>query len=134
MKYLKRFISVLSVVAISTLILSSATLAQNTGKFVKVGTDSDGDPFLLDTTTMGKREAGFGSVLRVYQIKNDIMSETLLNAECGDENLSVVGLRTYNQGVKLTEEKVRQPLQVRTDSPGSQAMTYFCHAIGARGW
>ena len=134
MNYLKRFISVLSAVTISALSFNNVAEAQRAGKFVNVGSDSNGDAYLLDTTTMGNRERGFGSVLKVYQLKQGLMSEILVQASCGDESLSVVGLRTYSQGVKLTEEKVRQPLQVRTDSPASQAMTYFCRAIHARGW
>ncbi|MFN6559989.1 MAG: hypothetical protein RMY28_009295 [Nostoc sp. ChiSLP01] len=129
----KRLIGVLSVTVISTLSFSSVASAERE-KFVNVGYDSDGEPFLLDTTTMGKRERGFGSVLRVYQLKGGLMSEFLVHAACGDEKLSIVGFRTYSQGVKLTEDKVRQEVPVRTDSPASQAMTYYCHLIGARGW
>lgn len=134
MNYFKRLTVILSAVAISALSFSSVASAQRAEKFVNVGFDSDGDAYLLDTTTMGKRERGFGNVLKVYQLKQGLMSEILVQASCGDESLSVVGLRTYSQGVKLTEEKVNQPLQVRTDSPASQAMTYFCRAIHARGW
>ncbi|MEH2254342.1 MAG: hypothetical protein V7K33_33650 [Nostoc sp.] len=62
------------------------------------------------------------------------MSETLLRFSCGDESLWIVGNRSYSQGVKLTEDKLHQQVQVRTDSPASQSMSYFCHSIGARGW
>ncbi|MBD2679494.1 MULTISPECIES: hypothetical protein [Nostoc] len=134
MNYAKRLISVLLTGAISVLSFTSVASAERAEKFVNVGFDSDGDPFLLDTTTMGKRERGFGSVLKVYQLKNGLMSEFLVHAACGDERLSIVGFRTYSQGVKLTEDKVRQEVAVRTDSPVSQAMTYYCHSVGARGW
>ncbi|MEH1789696.1 MAG: hypothetical protein V7L23_30100 [Nostoc sp.] len=135
MNYVKQLIGVLSVAVILTLSFSNVASAERAEKFVNVGYDSDGDAFLLDTTTMGKREQGFGSVLKVYQNKNKLISEFLVNAACGDETLSIVGARTYSQnGIKLTENKVHQSLQVRTNSPGSQAMSYYCHSIGARGW
>ncbi|MBC6429608.1 hypothetical protein FM036_01490 [Nostoc sp. HG1] len=134
MNHVKRFAVLLAATAISTLSISNGVFAQSAGKFVNVGFDSDGDPFLLDTASMRKREPGFGSVLKIYQMKNNLMSEILVRASCGDESLSIVGFRTYSQGVKLTEEKVRQQVAVRTDSPASQAMSYHCHSIGARGW
>jgi hypothetical protein len=135
MNYLKGFAGVLLTGAISVLTLASTVSAQSAEKYVNVGSDSDDVPYLLDTATMGKRERGFGSVLKVYQMKNNLMSEILLQASCGDERLSVVGLRTYSEnGIKLTEDKVRQPLQVRTNSPGSQAMIYYCRSAHARGW
>ncbi|MEH2179084.1 hypothetical protein [Nostoc sp.] len=125
----------MSAVTISALSFSNVAFAQRAEKFVNVGYDSDGDAYLLDRTSMQKREPGFGSVLKIYQMKNNLMSEFLVRTSCGDESLSVVGFRTYSQdGVKLTEDKVRQQVQPRTDSPVSQAMTYYCHAIGARGW
>jgi hypothetical protein len=134
MNYLKCLAGVLSVVVLTSVLSSTTASAQRAEKFVNVGTDSDGDPFMLDTTTMGKRERGFGSVLKVYQLKNNFMTEILANAACGDESLLIVGVRTYSQGIKLTEEKVRQQVQVRTDTPISQAMTYYCRSINARGW
>ncbi|MEH2274404.1 MAG: hypothetical protein V7K40_06235 [Nostoc sp.] len=134
MNYLKHIAVLLTAVAVSTSSFNSVVFAQSAEKFVNVGYDSDGDPFLLDATSMRKREPGFGSVLKVYQMKNGLMSEILVRASCGDETLSIVGFRTYSQGVKLTEEKIRQQVAVRTDSPASLAMSYHCHAIGARGW
>lgn len=134
MNYLKRLTVVLLTGAISALSFNSVAEAQRAEKFVNVGFDSDGDAFLLDRTSMRKREPGFGSVLKIYQMKNNLMTEILVKASCGDESLSVVGIRTYSQGVKLTEDKVRQQVQPRTDSPASLAMSYHCHAIGARGW
>ncbi|MEH2070043.1 MAG: hypothetical protein V7K47_18090 [Nostoc sp.] len=135
MNYIKLSVSVLSAVTISALSFSSVVVAQSAEKFVNVGYDSDGDAYLFDRTSLRKREPGFGSVLKIYQMKNNLMTEFLVRASCGDETLSIVGFRTYSQdGVKLTEDKVRQQLQVRTDSPASQAMAYHCHAIGARGW
>lgn len=135
MNYVKRLISVLLTGTISVLSFSNVAEAQRAEKYVNVGFDSDGDPFLLDTASMRKREPGFGSVLKIYQMKNDQMTEILVRASCGDESLSIVGFRTYSQnGVKLTEDKVRQQVQPRTDSPASLAMTYHCRAIHARGW
>lgn len=135
MNYLKHIAVLLTAVAVSTLTINNVVSAQSAEKFVNVGSDSDGDAFLLDRTSMRKREPGFGSVLKIYQMKNNLMTEILVRASCGDESLSIVGLRTYNQdGVKLTEDKVRQQIQPRTDSPASLAMSYHCHAIGARGW
>jgi len=135
MNYLKCFISVLSAVSASVLSFSNVAQAQRAEKFVNVGFDSDGDPFLFDTTSLRKREPGFGSVLKIYQMKNNLMTEILVKASCGDERLSIVGIRTYSQGIKLTEDKVSQQVQPRrTDNPASLAMTYYCHATGARGW
>jgi hypothetical protein len=136
MNYLKRLTIMLSAVTISALSFNSVASAQRAEKFVNVGFDSDGDAYLFDTNSMREREPGFfGSVLKIYQMKNNLMSETLVRASCGDESLSIVGFRTYSQsGVKLTEDKVRQQIQPRTNSPASLAMSYHCHAIGARGW
>lgn len=135
MKHLKRLTVVLSAITISVLSLNSVASGQRAEKFVNVGFDSDGDPFLLDRTSMRKSEPGFGHVLKIYQMKNDLMTEILVRSSCGDESLSIVGLRTYSQGVKLTEDKVHQQVQPRTtDNPASLAMSYYCHAIDARGW
>jgi hypothetical protein len=130
MNYFKGFTGVLSAVTISALSFSSVAVAQRAEKFVNVGYDSDDVPYLLDTTTMGKRERGFGSVLKVYHMKNNLMTEFLVKASCGDETLSIVGFRTYTQeGVKLTEDKVREQVQPRTDSPASLAMSYHLSLI-----
>ncbi|WP_335228447.1 hypothetical protein [Nostoc sp.] len=135
MNYVKRLIGVLSLAAVLTSSLGSVVSAQSKEKFVNVGYDSDGDAYLFDRTSLRKMEPGFGSVLKIYQMKNNLMTEILAKASCGDERLSIVGFRTYSQdGVKLTEDKVRQQVTVRTDSPASQAMTYYCHSIGARSW
>ncbi|MBD2667377.1 hypothetical protein [Richelia sinica] len=114
--------------------LSTTVLAQSE-RYVQVGTDSDGDAYLLDTKNMGKADPPFGQVIKLYQTKNDLMLEHLLNAGCGDERLWIAGMRVYGRnGVKLSEKKSGQEIPARGDSPGATAMKYYCHSIGARGW
>lgn len=135
MNYVKRLASVLAAVTISALSFTSAVSAQGMEKYLNLGEDSSGDPFLLDTTTMGKIERGFGSVLLIYQIKNGLMNEMLVKASCGDNRLWIVGFRTYGQsGSKLAEDRQQQEVQIQGASPASKSMRYYCHSIGARGW
>ena len=135
MNYVKRLAGVLTAVTISALSFSSTVFAQGTEKYLNVGEDSSGDPFLLDTTTMGKIERGFGSVLLVYQIKDGLMNEFLVKASCGENRLWVLGFRTYGQsGAKLAENKEDMEVQIGDNSPASKSMRYYCHSIGARGW
>ncbi|WP_445634615.1 hypothetical protein NSTC745_06437 [Nostoc sp. DSM 114161] len=136
MNYLKRLIGVLSVAAISLSSTNGFALAQDTQKYVDVGSDSNGDPFLLDTTTMGETDKKFGSVIKIYQLKNELMYEYALHAACGDEKLWIVGHRVYNgnTGKKISEGKDSQEIPARGDAPGSTAMKYYCQTIGARGW
>jgi len=131
MHYFKGFIPLI----ISVLIFSDAAIAQNTEKYLNVGQDTVGDPFLLDTTTMGKIERGFGSVLLVYQVKNGMMDEILVRASCTETRLWILGFRAYDQnGIKVDEYKEQREVPIKGDNPASKSMQYYCHAIGARGW
>ncbi|MEH2067087.1 MAG: hypothetical protein V7K47_02755 [Nostoc sp.] len=113
--------------------LQSSSVASE--KFVNVGVDDDGNPFLLDTTTMGDSEKGFGSVIKVYQQSDNLMTEVLLQTSCGDDKLWIVGARVYSSnGVKLSENKQREEISARGSSPGANAIRYYCQSIGARGW
>ncbi|MEH1821506.1 MAG: hypothetical protein V7L31_20905 [Nostoc sp.] len=136
---IRRLGAVLSVAAISLFNfngLAFAETAQDAEQFLTVGTDSDGVPFKLDTQTMGKKDKKFGEVLKIYQLKNDLMYEHMLHASCGDERLWIVGHRVYNgnTGKKISEEKEDKEIPAHGDSPGSTAMKYYCQAIKARGW
>lgn len=136
MNYLKRLIGVLSVAAISVLSTNGLVSAENAEKYFNVGLDSNGDPFLLDTTTMGEKDKKFGSVIKIYQLKNELMYEYALQASCGDERLWIVGHRVFNAdtGRKISEERESQEVPARSDAPASTAMKYYCQAINARGW
>lgn len=137
MNYLKQLIGVLSLAAISVSSANGLVLAEDAQKYVDVGTDSNGDRFLLDTTTMGKKDKKFGSVIKIYQIKNNLfMYEYLLRPSCSDARIWAVGHRVYNinSGKKITEEKEDREIPGRGDNPGSTALKYYCQAIKARGW
>ncbi|MHC5827262.1 MAG: hypothetical protein ACYT04_68160, partial [Nostoc sp.] len=112
-------------------------------KYFNVGSDSNGDRFLLDTTTMGeldtitigKKKHKLGEVLKIYQFKDDLTFEYMLNASCGDERLFIVGSRIYNSNSrKISEQKEDQEIPVTGDSLGNIVMKYYCQAIKARGW
>lgn len=128
----KRLCAVVS----GVIVLSLSTVAQGAEQFLIVGTDSDGYPFKLDTQTMGEKERKFGNVLKIYQFKDDLTFEYMLNASCGDERLWIVGHRVYNKrtGKKISEEKENKEIPAHGDTPGSTAMKYYCQAIKARGW
>ncbi|QLE42285.1 hypothetical protein FD723_18875 [Nostoc sp. C052] len=136
MNYLKRLVGVLLTGTISVVSTNGLVLAEGAEQFFTVGTDSDGVPFKLDTQTMGKKDRKFGEVLKIYQLKNDLMFEYMLHASCGDERLWTVGYRIYNSaGKKISEEKEGdKEIPAHGDSPGSTAMKYYCQAINARGW
>jgi hypothetical protein len=136
MNHLKRLIGVFLTGAISVLSTNGFVCAESAAKYFNVGLDSNGDPFLLDTTTMGEKDKKFGNVLKIYQLKNDLMYEHALQASCGDERLWIVGHRVFNgnSGKKISEEKDTQEIPAHGDSPGSTAMKYYCQAIKARGW
>jgi len=104
-------------------------------KYVSVGTDDSGNPFLLDTETMGKNDSLFANeVIKVYQVRNGLMFEIVLQPACGDEQLSLVGSRIYRNGIKISETPQDGKLVARSNTPGSNAMKYYCHSINARGW
>lgn len=135
MNYLKRSATLLFGAVISVSSINGVVLAQSAEKYHNVGLDSSGDPYLLDTTTMGKRERGYGNVLKVYQIKDSLMTELLIKASCGDNRLWIVGMRTYNEnGIKLAEDKRSQEVQLQAGSPATESIRYYCRSIGARGW
>lgn len=117
------------------IVLSMTTAAQGAERYLKVGTDSVGDAFMLDTWTMGKKDETFGEVLKIYQLKGELMFEYMLHAGCGDERLWIVGSRVYGRnGVKVSEQKDNSEIPAHGDSSGSRAMKYYCRSIGARGW
>lgn len=135
MNYLKRLQGVLCVAIISALSFSSIAKVQSAEQYVNVGSDSNGDPFLLDTATMGRTDEEFGKTLKLYQIKNNLMKEILIDASCGDNRLWIVGVRTYSEnGVMLSEDKVRQEVNIQSNSVASKSISYYCRSIGARGW
>ena len=137
MNYLQRLIGVLSVATILVLSTNGLVLAQNAEKYLNVGSDSNGDPFLLDTTTMGEKEKKFGEVLKIYQIKHNLyMYEYMLRPSCSDARIWAVGHRVYNinTGEKITEEKEDREISDHGDNAGSTALKYYCQAIKARGW
>lgn len=110
-------------------------IAQNTEKYLDLGSDNSGDPFLLDTTTMGKVEPGFGSVLFVYQIKNGSMNEILIKSSCLENRLWVLGVRSFDQnGIEVAENKEPMEVKIGSASPARRSMQYYCHVIGATGW
>ncbi len=125
----------LSVLLGAAIVLSFSSVAQGGEKYLQVGTDSDGDAFMLDTQTMGRKERRFGEVLKVYLLKKDLMFEYMLRASCGDERLWMVGSRVYNgNAVKVSEERHNKELPARADTPSANAMKHYCQSIGARGW
>ncbi|MBN3951910.1 MAG: hypothetical protein HWQ38_37790 [Nostoc sp. NMS7] len=144
MNHLKRLIGVLSITAISVLITNGLVCAQDAEKYFNVGSDSNGDRFLLDTTTMGeldtitmgKKKHKLGEVLKIYQFKDDLKFEYMLHASCGDERLWMVGSRVFdrNTGRKISEGKEDKEIPVTGDSLGNIVMKYYCQAIKARGW
>lgn len=135
MNCIKQFCGVVSAVAFLVLSLTAIAKAQDTEKYVNVGSDSDGDPFLLDTEKMGYPVPGFfGTLIKVYQIKNGLMTELLLNPACGDNQLKIVGSRTYSNGTKITENRHREEIGFRPNTPSGEAMRYYCRSINARGW
>ncbi|MFN6465844.1 MAG: hypothetical protein RMZ41_029035 [Nostoc sp. DedVER02] len=129
----KRFCAVASAI----IVLSLPTAVRGAEKYFNVGLDTFGDPFLLDTTTMGEKDKKFGSVIKIYQIKNNLfMYEYILRPSCSDARIWAVGHRVYNinSGKKITEEKEDREIPNRGDNPGSTALKYYCQAIKARGW
>nr|WP_322640025.1 hypothetical protein [Nostoc sp. DedVER01b] len=130
---MKRFCAVASAI----IVLSLPTAVRGAEKYFNVGLDTFGDPFLLDTTTMGEKDKKFGSVIKIYQIKNNLfMYEYILRPSCSDARIWAVGHRVYNinSGKKITEEKEDREIPNRGDNPGSTALKYYCQAIKARGW
>jgi hypothetical protein len=121
-----------SIVALS---LINPVLAQNTEKYISVGEDSAGFPFLLDITTMGQADHGFGNVLHIYQVKGGLTKEMLIQSSCTKNRLRVVGIRYYNENsIPVSLDKRQQELPIQQDSPASKAISYYCHSIGASGW
>ncbi|MGM3308893.1 hypothetical protein ACSQ6I_23430 [Anabaena sp. WFMT] len=117
------------------IVLNLSAVTQAAEQYLKVGTDNVGVPFMLDTWTMGEKDESFGKVLKIYQLKSDLMFEYMLDPGCGDERLWIVGTRVYNsKGVKVGEEKNNSEIPARGNSFGSTAMKYYCRSIGARGW
>lgn len=131
MHYFKGFVAL----TISLLIFGDAAIAQNTEKYFEVGQDSSGDPFFLDTTTMGKVEPGYGSVILVYQLKSGYMKEMIFKPSCSEKRLSILGIRYFDQnGTQVSEEKQEQDFPIQAGSTASKTMQYYCHAISASGW
>jgi hypothetical protein len=104
-------------------------------KYISVGEDSAGFPFLLDITTMGQADHGFGNVLHIYQVKGGLTKEMLIQSSCTKNRLRVVGIRYYNENsIPVSLDKRQQELPIQQDSPASKAISYYCHSIGASGW
>ncbi|WP_148650086.1 hypothetical protein [Nostoc sp. NIES-3756] len=122
----------LTTALLATLFLQSPSKAGK--RFYQIGTDSDGKPYLLDTTTMGKIDKDFGKVISIYQLDGRFMNELLLRPACGNEELWLVGARVWSNGVKVSQHKSREQLPARGTSPAANAMSYYCQSIGARGW
>lgn len=117
-------------------VLSLSAVAQADEQFLVIGTDSDGVPFKLDTTTMGKKERGFGEVIKIYRVKGNYMHEYMLHAGCADKRLWQVGHRMYivPTAEKISEEKEDTEIPANGNSPGATAMNYYCKAVHASGW
>ncbi|KYC42038.1 hypothetical protein WA1_18725 [Scytonema hofmannii PCC 7110] len=131
---LKSSFAALSAVVIAVVGFGSTASAQSQ-RYVNVGYDRDGEPFLLDTQAMNRPVLGFGRVLKVNQIKDGLMIQLLIQPSCADEKLWLVGSRGYNEnGVKVAENKKREEVALKVGTPFTEAMRYYCRSVGARGW
>ncbi|MBD2694848.1 hypothetical protein [Anabaena catenula] len=129
----KKFLPIAaSILGMITLLSSPPASAE----MVKVGENSDGTVYFLDTDTMMKRDEDFGTVIKVYAplSKADYFSQYSLKPACGDERLFLVGSRLIYDGRVIETTKLKEETRVRNGSPFSNAMTYYCKSIGARGW
>lgn len=118
---------------LTTLLFQSPSFASE--RLLRIGADSDGNPYFLDVTTMGRVEENYGKVISLYQSNAGSMTEFLLRPACGDEELWLVGTRVYSSsGIKLRESKGLDRVAVKGTGAGANAMRYYCKSIGARGW
>lgn len=114
---------------IAELLIAGSANAQETEKYLMVGINKAGDPILLNTQevegTTFKLIAGYGSGI----------SETTINASCGESRLFVIKIETYSKsGQQLTKSEISEEIPFKATSPSGIGMSFVCRKIGARGW
>ncbi|QSJ15049.1 hypothetical protein JYQ62_24735 [Nostoc sp. UHCC 0702] len=132
--FLNKFASVVSVftagvgIAIN-LSFGSIAIAQtaNTNLYIQVGSDSNGEPIILDLASVKGSEY---TLLRKYE---DGTAQTTLSASCVQHRLFSKRFSFYNSTGKLIrDDKAKREIVLKSGTPESNSMEIVCQAGDSR--
>jgi hypothetical protein len=130
MVYFNRLVTGLMGVVISVTSFATSASGQASDKFVNLGSDSAGNPILLDKESI--QDTSFETY---QQVPGEQVMVSSFEAACGEARLFTTGAISYTRsGVKLGESKKREELHYQKGSAAGNAMQFICRRIGARGW
>lgn len=120
-------ITTLTIIAAS--LIGGSAIAQETERFISLGTNRSGDPVLLDTQEIR------GTRFKLISPYGSGISETTFKASCGESRLFVVRVAVISSnGQTLMEDKTSEEMPFNAESPPGKAIALVCRRIGARGW
>lgn len=120
-------IAVLAIIA-GALIGGSAN-AQETEKYLTVGTNTEGNPIALNTQDIE------GTDFKLLSIYGETVTEITLHASCGDSRLFISKTANYSKsGQTLAEDETQKEISFKAETPAGKAMIFVCRSVGARGW
>ncbi|MBD2683150.1 MULTISPECIES: hypothetical protein [Nostoc] len=114
---------------ITGVLINGSANAQESDKYLMVGLNKVGDPILLNTQEVE------GTTFKLIAPYGSGISQTTINASCGESRLFITKLETYSKsGQQLTEDEISEEIPFNATSPGGIGMRFVCRKIGARGW
>ena len=102
---------------------------KESGKFLTVGTNTEGNPIALNTQEIE------GTTFKLLSLYGETMSEITLNASCRESRLFITKATTYSKsGQTLAEDETEKEITFNAKTPAGKGMSFVCRSIGARGW
>jgi hypothetical protein len=106
-----------------TLIAASCFPVNAQSNLVKIGTDSDGAYFFLDTNTLRPYQR-----FQIKQLKNNIMYVFTMSGNCRDNKIWLTKIEAYNSdGVKVVvKSEIMEESRFEAGSTSANALEYYC--------
>lgn len=119
--------AVLSAAAITFFSLNGSAFAKT--RDVRVGTDSNGGPIMLEVDTVTDKS------YNLYQSHAGGIAFTTFQPSCSEARLITVRVALYNlKGRLVDEDRSTKEMFFEANSAAATSLRIYCKAYGARGW